>query len=277
QQPSASDPEDGMNRDAAAKWIRRVSPTVARADLARFVNDRVKERLTGFTGNAVMKALFTPAPSDTVVPLSNPGTFTRQFIWRMKHVDRSNGQPLPLPPAELLYYHNMGFYLQTGQADASTLRTFFDRLGVRLNGVSVMDWGCRDCRVLRHFEPEAQSCDFWGVDQHGPSMEWAKENLSPPFRFVTCSAYPHLPFEDRTFDVIFALSVLTHIPWLADAWLMELRRILKPGGYGLLTIHDEHTWQFLRQDDAMREKFGFEEDDIARADTGELVIIDGPD
>jgi len=195
----------------------------------------------------------------------------------MKHRDESVGQSLPLPPAELVYYGSVDRYLESGQGDASTLRKLFDRLGVRLSGISVMDWGCRDCRVLRHFEAEARSCDFWGVDQHGPTMEWVKENLSPPFRFVTCTAYPHLPFEDRTFDIIFAISVMTHVPWLADAWLMELRRILKPGAYGLLTIHDEHTWQFLRKDDAFREAFALEEEDIKKGETGDLVIIDGAD
>src|SRR5262245_27325068 len=139
-----------------------------------------------------------------------------------------------------------------------------------------MDWGCRDCRVLRHFADDARVGKFWGVDQDGPSMEWAKENLSPPFRFLTCNAFPHLPFEDRTFDVIFGISVFTHIPWLVDAWLMELRRIMKPGGFGLFTVHDEHTWRYLEEDDEMRRKFGMELEDIASARPADLVLIDGP-
>jgi SAM-dependent methyltransferase len=258
----------------AAKWIRRLSPSVAKADLTRFVRDLLK-------ANTVVNALFTPADADTVVPLSHPGNFTRQSIFRVAvSNERVSGEMLPLPPVKLQYYKAQGGtdrYLTTGRADAEVIRQYLDRLGVRLNGISVMDWGCRDCRVLRHFASDARVCEFWGVDQHGPSMEWAKASLSPPFRFVTCSAYPHLPFEDRTFDVIYAISVLTHIASLSDAWLMELRRILKPGGYGLFTVHDEHTWQLLIKDDVLRGNFGLKKEDIARAEKEDLVVIDGPD
>ena len=265
-----------LTRNAAAKWIRRVSPAVAKADLTRFVRD-----LTKLKANTIVNALFTPAHADTVVPLSHPGIFTRQSIFRVEEPNgRASGEALPLPPLELQYYKAHGGtdrYLTTGQGDSEMIRRYLDRLGLRLHRVSVMDWGCRDCRVLRHFASDARVCEFWGVDQHGPSMEWAKASLSPPFRFVTCSAYPHLPFEDRTFDAIYAISVLTHIASLGDAWLMELRRILKPGGYGLFTVHDEHTWQFLIKDDVMRAQFGLEKEDIARAENGDLVVIDSPD
>ena len=258
----------------ATKWIRRISPAVAKADLTRFVRDLLK-------ANTVVDALFTPAQADTVVPLSHPDIFTRQSIFRVAESnERVSGEALPVPPVELQYYKAHGGtdrYLATGQADSAMIRRYLDRLGLRLSGVSVMDWGCRDCRVLRHFASDTRACEFWGVDQHGPSMEWAKASLSPPFRFVTCTAYPHLPFEDRRFDVIYAISVLTHIASLSDTWLMELQRILKPGGYGLFTIHDEHTWKFLIKDDFMRAHFGLEQEDIARAEKWDLVVIDGPE
>jgi SAM-dependent methyltransferase len=251
------------------------SPATAKADLSRFVHERINEHLKA---NVVVNSLYTPPSSDAVVPLANPGKYTHQRIWRMKRGNlRSTEQPLPVPPAELLYYeYNTEAYLASGEQDASVLRQFFERVGIRLTGISVLDLGCRDCRVLRHFAEDARACEFWGVDQHAPSMEWAKESLSPPFRFVTSSAYPHLPFEDRTFDVIFAISVLTHIASLSDAWLMELRRILKPGGHGLFTVHDEHSWRYLREDDFLRGLFGMDHSDIATGETGDLVIVDGP-
>ena len=65
--------------------------------------------------------------------------------------------------------------------------------------------------------------------------------MSPPFHFATTTKVPHLPFEDWSFQFIYCASVFTHIDDLADAWLLELRRILAPGGRLYLTIHDEHT------------------------------------
>jgi SAM-dependent methyltransferase len=262
-----------MNGHTATKWLRRVSPATAKADLAKYLHDRVTESLDA---QAIISGLFTAPRRDTVVPLAKPRRFTRLSISRLQRPTRSADEPLSLPPVEDLYYESLDRHLATGRQDALTLRRFFSQLGIRLDGVSVMDWGCRDCRVLRHFADEARVCDFWGVDQDGPSIEWAKENLSPPFRFLTCSAFPHLPFEDRAFDAIFAISVFTHVPLLADAWLMELRRILKPGGVGLFTVHDEHTWRFLEQNDEMRAMFGLEQEDIAKARSADLVIIDAP-
>ena len=54
--------------------------------------------------------------------------------------------------------------------------------------------------------------------------------------------FPFLPIEDRTFDLISAMSVFTHIDETETSWLLELWRILKPGGIAVVTIHNEDTW-----------------------------------
>jgi hypothetical protein len=38
------------------------------------------------------------------------------------------------------------------------------------------------------------------------------------------------------------LSVFTHLVVMRDMWLLELRRILRPGGCITLSICDENTW-----------------------------------
>ena len=64
---------------------------------------------------------------------------------------------------------------------------------------------------------------------------------------MTCCALPHLPFEDGKFSFIYALSVFTHIEDLQDLWLMEMQRILKPGGCAVFTVHDEHSIQWWQE------------------------------
>jgi SAM-dependent methyltransferase len=57
--------------------------------------------------------------------------------------------------------------------------------------------------------------------------------------------FPALPFPDGYLDCVVAFSVFTHIDSEDTAWLMELRRIVKPGGHVYLTIHDQATWENL--------------------------------
>lgn len=107
----------------------------------------------------------------------------------------------------------------------------------------VLDFGCGTGRLLLglHQHLPGDDRELWGVDIHAARIEWARRNLSPTLRFSTCSTFPHLPFEDRTFDLIVAGSVFTHIPDLADAWLLELLRVTAPGGMLYLTIQDQ-SW-----------------------------------
>jgi SAM-dependent methyltransferase len=60
---------------------------------------------------------------------------------------------------------------------------------------------------------------------------------------------PHLHFVDRYFNLIYCGSVFTHIDDLAEAWLLELRRILSPHGRAYLTIHDNHTIELFDRPD----------------------------
>ena len=157
--------------------------------------------------------------------------------------------PLPVPPPELRMYYGTESdqaFLDYGLRTYDAIRQIMNREGIQLvAGDSLLEWGCASGRVLRHFADETGICDVWGVDRDIPHLSWAKSNLSPPFKFVTCTAYPHLPFEDCTFRLCYGISVFTHVIHLIDMWLMEFRRILVPGGYALFTIQDEHSWQWI--------------------------------
>jgi SAM-dependent methyltransferase len=71
------------------------------------------------------------------------------------------------------------------------------------------------------------------------------KNLEPPFHFLVNTILPHLPFEDRYFDVVYAGAVFTHIDDLAKTWFLELRRVLRAGGKLYVTIHDRHSIHLL--------------------------------
>jgi SAM-dependent methyltransferase len=112
-------------------------------------------------------------------------------------------------------------------------------------GQRILDFGCAAARMTRWLADRATECEVWGVDISAPHIEWCKQNLEPPLHFATTTTLPHLPFEDRYFDLVYCGSVFTHIADLADAWLLELKRILEPGGYVYATIHDRHSIDVL--------------------------------
>jgi SAM-dependent methyltransferase len=50
---------------------------------------------------------------------------------------------------------------------------------------------------------------------------------------------PPLPFESEKFDLVYAVSVFTHIDQFWASWMVELHRVLAPGGFLVATIMSE--------------------------------------
>src|SRR5438445_365600 len=58
---------------------------------------------------------------------------------------------------------------------------------------------------------------------------------------------------DRQFAVVYALSVFTHLPEpLQNAWMQEIRRVVRPGGHVIFTTHGAHYLNELDPDDRKR-------------------------
>ena len=157
--------------------------------------------------------------------------------------------PLPLPPVP----ERMGYsaddqeYLRWGKFDHDLI---MERLttsgGVFGPDTVVMDFGCSSGRVLRHFHEEhlAFGSKLIGVDVQARPIEWMRQNFPPHFCVYTGNVMPHLPFEDNSIDLIYGFSVFSLVKFLWDAWLLELRRVLKRGGILIQTIHAEQAWKF---------------------------------
>jgi ubiquinone/menaquinone biosynthesis C-methylase UbiE len=150
---------------------------------------------------------------------------------------------LPVPPEHLWLGYN---YPVHGGPHVRAMLDICAASGFRMEaGKRVLDLGCGAGRMIRHLEPYADGANIWGVDISAEHILWCKRNLSPPFHFATNTKVPHLPFEDRSFDLVYCGSVFTHIDDMADSWLLELRRVLSADGRLFVTIHDEHTMALL--------------------------------
>jgi ubiquinone/menaquinone biosynthesis C-methylase UbiE len=157
--------------------------------------------------------------------------------------DRGN-RGLPLPAQDLWagYGTTAEYFLNSGNVDVKTMKKVLASSGFRIqDGNRLLDFVCAAGRMMRWLGDIANRCEVWGVDISARHIIWCQEHLSPPFKFATVTTAPHLPFEDGYFDLIYCGSVFTHIADLADAWLLELKRIVRPGGRLYITVHDKHT------------------------------------
>lgn len=160
--------------------------------------------------------------------------------------DKTKAEDLPVPPKDLWegYSETVEDYLGQGQAHTVKMRELMKASGFPLESCErILDFGCAAGRMIRWLADLAPRCELWGVDINEAHTYWCQQNLGPQFKFANSTTFPHLPFEDRTFDFIYSGSVFTHISELADAWLLELRRITRPGGRLFLSVHDK---QFMK-------------------------------
>jgi len=175
-----------------------------------------------------------------------PGVGTLLVPPPLPHV--RDERELPIPPRELWigYGQTADEYVASGAENVGVMRDLLKRSGYEVStGQRVLDFGCGAGRMLRHFASEAANAEFWGADISAEHILWANRHLRPPFRFVMTTTLPHVPFPDGYFHLVYAGSVFTHIADLADAWLLEVRRIIAPGGRAFLTFHDSHTLRLL--------------------------------
>lgn len=102
----------------------------------------------------------------------------------------------------------------------------------------VLDFGCGCGRVLRHFAPQCSAAQVDGTDIDPETIAWCRANFPASVAFHHNTEWPPLPFEDARFDLIYSVSVFTHLPDAMQlAWLAELSRVARPGAWLLLSIH----------------------------------------
>ncbi len=149
--------------------------------------------------------------------------------------------------------------------------------GTPMKDLDILDFGCGVGRVTlplhhRHKQPRTV-CD---VD--ADALAYVK-SVIPTINTVRTDYVPPTPFGDDEFDVVFAISVWTHLPDdLQMVWLAEMRRIIRPGGLALLTTSSFRAlesrrrtlpdWKDVSDDDLRREGFIFKKAGATKGVTG---------
>ena len=111
---------------------------------------------------------------------------------------------------------------------------------------SVLDFGCGAARVLPHFAELAPEAACVGCDVDEAAIQWAARHRRRLGWSLT-SFQPPLPYADGSFDLVYSVSVFSHLDrGVAVLWLDELRRVLAPDGLALLSVHGPHAFEQFR-------------------------------
>lgn len=112
---------------------------------------------------------------------------------------------------------------------------------------SVLDFGCSTGRLVRHYVAQTEIPEIWGSDINARHIRWLSEFLPDRVKPIANHCLPTLPIRDNSMDIVTAFSVFTHIDTFETCWLAELARILRDDGVAYITVHNEDTWNLLRQ------------------------------
>lgn len=129
------------------------------------------------------------------------------------------------------------------------------------NSTAVADVGTGTGFVLHGLLEQAE--ELVGFDESAEMLEVARSKLAgfPHVQFRQAEGQ-HLPAEDSSFDAVFANMYLHHTPDPAAA-ILEMARILKPGGKLVITDLDTHEEAWMRV--AMSDRWlGFDREDIRK-------------
>lgn len=152
--------------------------------------------------------------------------------------------PLPTTAQREGYYGSNHFnFWASGLRDYCQLLEWLEPNEVPCG--TLLDIGCATGRFIRHAQAHTHVsfAEVIGCDINRSHVDWVGRHLPSNIMVFQNTSIPTLPLPDASVDVVTAFSVFTHIECFDTTWLMELRRILRPGGVAWLTIHGERTWR----------------------------------
>ena len=192
------------------------------------------------------------ARSTYVLPLLNAALFGLNVL-RNGRENQQFVREYPdfcVPPKNLAFdaYHSVNFahYYRTGNEHARFVASLInDYSGVQ--EMRVYEWGCGPARLMRHlakYLPD-KKISLYGTDVNPKSVRWCQQHF-PNMTFARNSSLPPVSFGDRFFDVIYAISVFTHLSGHGFiSWLQELGRLLVTNGIIILTTHGQNFMEMM--------------------------------
>jgi SAM-dependent methyltransferase len=150
---------------------------------------------------------------------------------------------MPLPTGKLIMdvtgIPDIAWYLVSGKHSAEDIIGTLRKNGIHLCSLrTILDFGCGCARVTRHMF-KLEGSVIYGVDVNRNAVTWCQENFGKD-HFKISNYTPGLDFPDSKFDLVYAVSIFTHLKTeVVVQWFTEFRRVITSGGYLIFTTMGE--------------------------------------
>ncbi|MBM7484079.1 SAM-dependent methyltransferase [Bradyrhizobium sp. USDA 3686] len=114
---------------------------------------------------------------------------------------------------------------------------FRSQSDISLRPLDVLDIGCGQGLIHPHLRPAQSGIKLTGIDVAGTVIEEAKAT-NPDVHYDVYEG-TRLPYQDRSFDIAYAIAVMHHVPpddW--ESFLVEAARVVRPGGRVIIIEHN---------------------------------------
>lgn len=148
----------------------------------------------------------------------------------------------PFPPLALRQITaapDLPEFLWTGLVDMDRIMTLYEKIvdHTNIETPTILDFGCGCGRMVRFLNNSAPFYMIHACEVNPDHVDWCQDSLNN-VKVSQCDAMPPLSYDDQMFDLIYGLSVFTHLSENhATQWLSEMKRVLKPKGILIVTIH----------------------------------------
>jgi len=170
-----------------------------------------------------------------------------QIIARQDDLARLKNQiaAIAQPEGDIVFltqgHHHTDQYQNSIIPGILSMQQYLSVAGVNLNKIhTLLDFGCGSGRFLVGWHLSQPQIKLHGSDINEQLIAWTKNNLPADIQCEQSHLMPPLDYQDNQFDLIYLISVFTHLSLEAQTeWVKELSRVMKIGGHILLSLHGE--------------------------------------
>ena len=242
---------DSLNIYADEIFIGNFAVNLPREDIAVYIPSISAAKTCGFSFELEIQKTINNLTFEIVFDDQSKEPFFKfdivNIVNQQENFNKLNNQlaAIPQPEPELIYltqgHHNVSEYRDSIIPGVVNLHKYLQHSGIDLNQIkSLLDFGCGSGRLLVGWNLLSPDIELNGCDLNPKLLGWVKQNLAEQTSCVENSLTPPLPYVDNKFDLIYLISVFTHLSLdIQKIWIQELKRVIKPGGYILMTLHGE--------------------------------------